>query len=70
MVGDDGEKALDVLWQVAQDATAKPSERVQAAEALLNRGFGRPTSPVELSGAEGGPLVVEVVTYQDGKDDT
>ena len=56
LVGEDGRRALRVLWKIAKDTSAKPSERIAAAEALLNRGFGKASSPIELAGAEGGPV--------------
>ena len=31
--------------------------RLKAAVELLDRGYGRPTSTTELTGAEGGPLI-------------
>jgi hypothetical protein len=66
LIGEDGGAALAVLWEIAQDGTARPSERVAAAEALLNRGFGRSVTPVDLAGADGGALVVEIVKYPEG----
>lgn len=37
-------EAIRTLVNVMRDASAKPSERTRAAESLLDRGYGRPTS--------------------------
>lgn len=50
--GDAVKALVDVLNDVQQPASA----RVSAASAILDRGFGRPTQSMELTGAEGGPV--------------
>lgn len=54
------EKALKVLV----DLLTCPSypTRVAAAEAILNRAWGRPAQAVEVTGANGGPVQHEDVT--------
>jgi hypothetical protein len=42
--------ALATLARIAGDATAPPAAQVAAANALLDRAWGRPTQPVEGSG--------------------
>lgn len=39
-------KAVETLKEVMQDPNAKGSERIAAAEALLNRRYGKPNQPV------------------------
>lgn len=52
-----GVKALQVLV----DALADPDTAFAAAKELLDRGFGKPSQGVELTGAEGGPIQTEQV---------
>lgn len=40
-------------------ALDNPRERVAAAQALLDRGYGKPTQKQEVTGAEGGPIQTE-----------
>jgi hypothetical protein len=60
----------DILLQFARgDAEAlgvkwvPPQWRLEAVSMLLDRGFGKPTQPTELSGPEGGPLPLTVVPF-------
>jgi hypothetical protein len=48
------QEAIDTLVLVMRNG--KPSEAAMAANSLLGRGWGRPQSGVELSGADGTPL--------------
>jgi hypothetical protein len=51
------ETALATLAEICSDPKAPPAARVSAAEALLNRGWGRPTQ--RLAGDEhAGPLKI------------
>jgi predicted ArsR family transcriptional regulator len=43
------EVALKVLVDVARDVAAPPSARVSAANAILDRGYGKPVAQVEMS---------------------
>ena len=45
-------RRLDLLARTAKSETA----RISANIALLDRGFGKPKEPVELTGADGRPL--------------
>ena len=54
--------ALTTLGDVCEGRRMSPSARVAAAQALLDRGYGRPAQAVELSGADGGAIVIQVVT--------
>lgn len=76
LIGEDGQDMLSILDGIARgtttitvmDAEGKPVEigpsfkdRRECAAALLDRGFGRPTTKIE--GGDGGPVVVKVLTY-------
>lgn len=41
------EQALDTLSKIMLDEKAKPSERAQAASAILDRAWGKPTQSIE-----------------------
>lgn len=63
------EDALNTLVTITQDVTAPQSARVSAAQALLDRGWGKPSQPVDGDG-EGGPVKwVGVVQWGKGKGD-
>lgn len=53
-----GPEALETLARIMRDKAARPDARARAAEALLDRGYGR--SPTTLAG-EGGEGALEVV---------
>lgn len=48
--------ALDVLVQVAQ-ASESDAARVSAANAILDRGYGKPIQQTELTGKDGKDLI-------------
>lgn len=50
------EDAIKTLADLMNDPTERGVVRVAAAEALLDRAWGRPTQAVEASGPGGGPL--------------
>lgn len=50
--------ALDTLIDVCRSKKAPSAARVAAAEALLNRGYGKPVQAVEASGPDGGEIVL------------
>jgi hypothetical protein len=52
--------AIATLQEVCTDPDAPASARVTAAEALLNRAWGKPSQAVELSGKDGGAIDVNV----------
>lgn len=58
------ELAIKVLAGIAQNSESDPA-RVSAANALLDRGWGKPAQPVDGDG-EGGPVQL-VVTWQSKK---
>jgi hypothetical protein len=58
------EMAIQALAGVAQNGQSE-SARVAAAEALLSRGWGKPSQPVDGDG-EGGPVQL-TVTWQSKK---
>jgi hypothetical protein len=51
--------ALNTLVTIAEDVTAPQSARVSAATALLDRGWGKPSQPLDGDG-EGGPIGLSV----------
>lgn len=62
------ETALAVLVQVAQSSESDAA-RVAAANALLDRGYGKPRQGVEHSGLDGGPISHSVeITFVSGED--
>lgn len=48
------EPAIQKLVEALSDD--KTENRIKAAEALLNRGFGKPTEFHEITGEDGGPI--------------
>lgn len=44
-----------IEWMHSDDTRASP----MAAMALLDRGWGKPTQPTEVSGKDGGPIQIE-----------
>lgn len=54
----DGRDLVDFLLSIVANGRAASKVRVQAAEILMDRGFGRPVQQTELSGHEGGPVVI------------
>ena len=60
-------KAPEALEVMARIMKSGENERNQlaAAQAIIERAYGKALQPVEASGAGGGPLVVEIVRYAD-----
>lgn len=57
--------ALATLERIASDVAAPEAAQVSAAQALLDRGWGKPTQPIDGDG-EGGPVKL-VVTWERGE---
>ena len=55
-----GREALAVLLEVARDGTAPHAARVSAANALLDRGYGRPSQAVNLGGDQNNPIIHQI----------
>jgi len=53
--------ALGVLVQVAQSSESD-SARVAAANAILDRGYGKPRQSTEITGKDGGPIETREMT--------
>ena len=51
-----GAAAVRALADIATASDQPAAARVSAANALLDRGFGKPPQAVELTGAAGGPM--------------
>lgn len=48
--------SIATIVEIRDDTDNLATIRLAAAEALLNRGHGRPTQAVELTGPNGGPI--------------
>lgn len=57
-----GDKAIKALVEIATSDKQPAAARVSAANALLDRGFGKPSQAVELTGKGGGPIQQTQVT--------
>lgn len=55
-----GEEAIKALVEIVRDGDAPHAARVSAVKEILDRGYGKASQSVELTGAKGGP--VETVT--------
>lgn len=56
MAKDYGDGALSTLAQIMADTQQPASARVSAANALLDRGYGKPVQGVHVSDPSGGPV--------------
>jgi hypothetical protein len=57
------EAAINTLVEINGDRSAAHSARVSAAQALLDRGWGKPSQPVDGDG-EGGPVEMTIKWLQ------
>ncbi len=57
-------RALQVLIDIAVNGEAEAA-RVSAANAILDRGYGRPVQGVEVAGKDGGALKVVIQRFSD-----
>jgi hypothetical protein len=57
---DHAEAAMQVLFDIATSGESEAA-RVSAANAILDRGYGKPHQAVQMTGPEGGPLKVELI---------
>jgi hypothetical protein len=83
LVGNDGEKALKVLWDIATgkltitqhavmtgapyQATPGFRDRREAIKELLDRGFGKPREPVDLTTRDGEPRSLDLSKLTDAE---
>lgn len=63
-----GDDAIKALADIAMSPDQPAAARVSAANALLDRGFGKPTQAVELTGANGGPVQQVAMSKDEFKD--
>lgn len=56
------DEALLALAEILKDGSASPSARVAAAQALLDRGYGKPNQP--MSNEDGSPLIPSSITVR------
>ena len=61
--GEEPEQHLDKLGTI-YELKPKISDRIKAVEFLSDRAYGKPAQSVEVSGENGGPLTVTVVSYK------
>lgn len=58
-------ESIDVLAEIMRSKTSGASTRVSAANALLDRGYGKPVQPIDGDGEGGrinlGPLEIVIV---------
>ncbi|MFG5120863.1 DUF5681 domain-containing protein [Methylorubrum sp. POS3] len=60
------EAAIETLVSIMRDDSAASAARVSAASAILDRGYGKATQPIDGDG-EGGPIHAGIaVTFIDG----
>jgi hypothetical protein len=52
------ESAIKTLAEIMRSKKASPNARVSAADAILDRAWGRPAQAIEMSGPGGGPIDV------------
>ena len=52
------QEAIDTLLKIMRDVKAPKAARVKAAEAILDRGWGKPAQAI--TGEDGGPLAVVI----------
>ena len=50
--------ACDALCKILKDPAAKDSDKIRAAEIILDRGYGKPTQAVDLEAAVTAPLTI------------
>lgn len=62
LAADYGAGAIKALADIAMGEDQPSAARVSAANALLDRGFGKPSQFVELTGKDGGPMAHTSVT--------
>lgn len=64
MAKEHAELALQTLVNICQNGEAEAS-RVSAANAILDRAYGRPVQGVEMSGPDGKPIQTEEVSARE-----
>ncbi len=58
--------ALNVLQGLMNEPTTPAASRIAAAEILLNRGYGKPTT--HIAGEGGGPVKIQAIAWLDTLD--
>ena len=56
-------EAIATLAAIMRDDKEPAAARVRAAEAMLDRAWGRPETTANVAGADGGPVTFQVVRY-------
>lgn len=57
------EEAIATLAAIMRNDKEPSAARVRAAEAMLDRAWGRPETTTNVAGADGGPFEIQVVRY-------
>lgn len=60
--------AISVLASIMRSDEQPAAARVSAASAILDRGHGKPTQATELSGPEGGSIIIATGVPRAGDD--
>ena len=60
------EKAIDVLWSIAENPEQPAAARVSAANAILDRGEGK--VPQAVTGEDGGPIDMRTTVIHEYRD--
>lgn len=56
---------IDVLYEIAMDQNNYPRDRIEAAESLLNRGYGRPVDSNKMADNAGSTYDVSKLSSDD-----
>ena len=67
MAKDHAQDALRTLVSIAKDKEAPHAARVSAANAILDRGYGKPPQALEHSGPDGGPIHHRELTPEEAR---
>lgn len=65
-----GEEAIKALVEIVRDGEAPHAARVAAIKEVLDRGYGKSKQGLEVTGAEGGPVMVTRIELVDLVDDS
>ena len=57
--------ALETLVEIMGDTDATAAARIAAANAILDRGYGRPRQALEHSGSDDGPPIIVIRRFAD-----
>lgn len=61
-----GKEAINTVYTI-MTMSDSDTTRLAAAKELLDRGYGKASAPVELSGKDGGELTIQLIRFGDEK---